>query len=153
MTAGREPGPDIHLDRAEQERWSAEAELQLRGARRDLAAGDHSLAAFRAEQSAQMSLKGLLRGIGQPGWGHDLVRLGNTVRELFGPELAPAQLDEALKRLSVHYITSRYPDAFSEGTPSAHYSHGIAEAALADAGEVSAAVGRIWDALLSGRHG
>lgn len=111
------------------------------------------MAAFRAEQAAQMSLKGLLRGIGQAGWGHDLVKLGHAVRDLFGTDLGPADLDEALKRLSVHYVASRYADAFSEGTPSDHYSRGIAEAALADAIGIIGAVAGIWDDLVGRSHG
>lgn len=100
-----------------------------------------------------MAMKALLRGIGQPGWGHDLVKRGNAVRELFGPGLVPVELDEALKRLSVHYVASRYPDTFAEGTPADHYSVGIAGSALADAEEVLDTVATVWNVLVAGSDG
>jgi HEPN domain-containing protein len=138
-----------HLDLAEYRRWSVEADLQLRGARRDGEAGDHSLASFRSEQAAQLALKAVLRGIGQPGWGHDLVMLIAAAAGRLGGDLADPDLDEAAKRLSVHYIASRYPDAFAQGTAAEHYSASIASAALADAEAITAACRRAWDALES----
>ena len=124
-----------------------EADLQMRGARRDGEAGDHSLASFRAEQAAQLALKALLRGIGQPGWGHDLVTLVAATCEQLGGDFATGQLEEAAKRLSAHYIASRYPDAFAEGTAFEHYSASIASTALADAEAIMQACRRAWNAL------
>lgn len=45
-------------------RWRAEVEVALAGALRDQQAASFTQTCFRAEQAAQLAVKGLLRGIG-----------------------------------------------------------------------------------------
>jgi HEPN domain-containing protein len=133
------------LDRPEFRRWRDEADRALTGARVQADAGLHNWACFAAEQAAQLAVKGLLHGLGQAPWGHDLVR--------FGADMAGAGLDvpdaigDALRRLSRHYIPARYPDAYPSGPPGTHYGRSDAEEAMADAASVAAFVDRVWEEL------
>ncbi|MDQ2728255.1 MAG: HEPN domain-containing protein [Actinomycetota bacterium] len=131
------------LDSEEFDRWRIEARSALRAASSQVGLGLHNWACFLAEQASQLAVKGLLAGIGQPTWGHDLVRLGDEARSAL-EDGWPGRLDPALRRLSRHYITSRYPDAVPSGTPGGHYGPEDSEQALADAGAVLGAVDRAW---------
>ncbi len=138
---GREPP----LDRDEFRRWREEAGRALEGAELQTRAGLSNWACFLAEQGAQLALKGLLHGLGRGPWGHDLVRLSEMAAEA-GLQPPPAVAD-AIRRLSRHYIPSRYPDAHSAGPPATHYGAVDAEEALRDAASVLAFVDEAWEAL------
>lgn len=134
------------LDVDEFERWSASAD-QARDAARGLAGlGHHGLACFQAEQAAQLSVKALLRGVGAPSLGHDLVALGERLALAVAGDVGP-DLRAALTRLSRHYIATRYPDAWTAGTPAQHYNAADSRDALADAGVVMSAIGDAWEQL------
>lgn len=60
------------LDGEEQARWRAEVSSALRAATSQVDLGFHNWACFLAEQASQLSVKGLLAGIGRPSWGHDI---------------------------------------------------------------------------------
>ncbi|MGH9064399.1 MAG: HEPN domain-containing protein [Acidimicrobiales bacterium] len=136
------------LDGVELTRWRSEAGVALEGAHRDRSADSHAQACFRAEQAAQLAVKGLLRGVGSTAWGHDLVVLSERLRDAVGIELWPETLDGLARRLSLHYTTSRYPDTFPEGTPSQHYGPELSDQAIADSLAVVAAVDRAWEQLI-----
>src|SRR5919204_4944936 len=106
-------------DDAEFERWRAEADRALAGARVQAEAGLHNWSCFAAEQAAQLAMKALLHGLGRGPWGHDLVRLGESAAAA-GLEI-PANEVDAMRRLGRHYIPARYPDAHASGPASAHY--------------------------------
>jgi HEPN domain-containing protein len=130
------------LDEEEFRRWREEADRALAGARLQADADLHNWACFGAEQAAQLAVKGLLHGLGQAPWGHDLVRFGQAIEEA-GIDL-PTSIADALKRLSRHYIPARYPDAHPSGPPGTHYGQGDAVQAIGDAREVIAFVDRVW---------
>lgn len=108
----------------------------------------HNWSCFLAEQAAQLSIKGLLHGIGGGAWGHDLVALGERLEKALDADL-PAPVTAALRRLSRHYIPPRYPDAHpGESAPLAHYGPSDAEEAASDADLVILHVQEVWTRLL-----
>ncbi len=134
------------LDRTEFNRWQAAAGETRRTAQTAAQGGHHNWACFLAEQAAQLSLKGLLHGIGAGAWGHDLVDLGRVLREALGE--APSEpVRTALQRLSRHYIPTRYPDAHPAGPPGDHYGSSDVEQALADLETIRRFVASSWDEL------
>ncbi|MDQ3850929.1 MAG: HEPN domain-containing protein [Actinomycetota bacterium] len=130
------------LDDAEFGRWRDEADRALHGARLQADAQLHNWACFAAEQAAQLAVKGLLHGLGRGPWGHDLVRLGQLLREAGAHP--PHDVDDALRRLGRHYIPARYPDAHALGPPGMHYGAADAREAMADASRIIAFVDRTW---------
>lgn len=124
------------FDQEEYARWWMQAQHTLASARRDASEGDYDWACFKAQQAAEYAVKGLLRGLGQPAYGHALLRL----LESFPPLglAVPEALWEAARELDPHYIPARYPDAFPAGSPFQFYSRKRAEAALEAAQRVLA---------------
>lgn len=137
--------PQAPLDNEEFDRWRAEAERALTGARVQAGAGLHNWACFAAEQAAQLAAKALLHGLGRGPWGHDLVRLGELV-EAAGIHLPPDVLD-VMRRLGRHYIPARYPDAHASGPAGAHYGPADSTEAIGDAERVLRFVDAAWRAL------
>jgi HEPN domain-containing protein len=94
-------------------------------------------------------VKGLLHGIGRGAWGHDLVALGERLREAFETEL-PDPVADALRRLSRHYIPPRYPDAHpGDSPPLAHYGPNDAQEAASDADLLIGYVDEVWNRVLT----
>ncbi|MDQ7794292.1 MAG: HEPN domain-containing protein [bacterium] len=122
------------FDREELARWSEWAAYTLASARRDLEAGDYSWASFKAQQSAEYALKGLLRGWGLPATGHSVLRLAEQLEQA-GATL-PAGLANRARTLDRHYIPPRYPDAYASGTPAEFYDRRTADDAVSAAQEV-----------------
>lgn len=136
---------EVPLDEEEYSRWRDEADRALAGARLQADAGLHNWACFAAEQAAQLAAKALLHGLGRAPWGHDLVRLSDSIGAA-GVEV-PADIADAARRLSRHYIPARYPDAHPGGSPAAHYGQSDANDALRDAERVLAFVDDAWASL------
>ncbi len=134
------------LDRIEFDRWQSAAEEAHRAAETATRAGHHSWACFLAEQSAQLSLKGLLHGVGAGAWGHDLVELGRVLSGVLGDTLSES-LRTALQRLSRHYIPTCYPNAHPAGSPGDHYGSADVEQALADLEAIRRFVVSTWGGL------
>lgn len=136
------------LDEQEFRRWREAAADALAGARTQRDARSFAWACFLAEQAAQLGVKAWLHGagLGPHAWGHDLPELGRRLAEQSAAPLA-VDVGDALKRLSRHYIASRYPDAHPGGTPGGHYSAADADQALGDAVLVLAEVDRRWEQL------
>lgn len=116
------------FDQEEYARWWGQAQHTLASARRDAQAGDFDWASFKAQQAGEYALKGLLRGLGQPAYGHALLRLMEALVEV--GVVLPEAVWEAARELDPHYIPARYPDAFPSGSPFQFYSRRRAEAAL-----------------------
>lgn len=73
------------------------------------------------------------------------MRLG---RDVVGAGIdVPAELDDALARLSRHYIPARYPDAHPGGSAASRYRPSDSAQAIADAERVLAFVDARWSAL------
>ncbi len=110
----------IVLDCYEYWRWMRQAEHTLQSIRADLDIGSYSWACFKAQQAAEFATRALLRALGRPAFGHNLVALFN---ELAG--LCPTTGGEL--RFCVGYLdkmclTPRYPDALTEGVPYERYT-------------------------------
>ena len=134
------------LDAPEFARWQHAADDALLGAEAQRDAALAQWACFLAEQSAQLALKGLLHGVGEGAWGHDLVDLGDRVAAALGAAL-PSDLVVSLRRLSRHYIPARYPDAHPSGAPGSHYGPEDAEEAITDAQRVLGSAREAWRQL------
>lgn len=131
------------LDEAEFERWYATAHDAHTNAEHQTQRGSFHWACFLAEQSAQFALKGLLHGLGEGAWGHDLPELGRQFTDA-ADERLPEEVADALTRLSRHYIAARYPDAHPSGTPAGHFRRADAEQACDDAETALRYVQDVW---------
>lgn len=131
------------LDSEEFGRWRAEADRALQAARVQASAGLHNWSCFAAEQAAQLAVKATLHGLGRAPWGHDLVRLGASLREAV-EQGWPESIDASLRKLSRHYIPARYPDAHPAGTPSVHYGPDDSTQAIKEAEGIIEAVDQLW---------
>ncbi|AWR88016.1 HEPN domain-containing protein [Meiothermus taiwanensis] len=116
------------MDLQELERWLAQARHTLTSAERDAQGGDFDWACFKAQQAGEYAIKGLLRGLGRPAYGHSIMRLLEELRA--GHVDVPEELVEAAQELDIHYIPARYPDAYPEGSPFEFYNPRRAEEAL-----------------------
>ncbi len=142
---GRDMADRVELDEEEFQRWRAEADRALEGARLQAGGGLHNWSCFAAEQAAQLAAKALLHGLGRGPWGHDLLRLGEAFREA-GVEPTDRVLDR-MRRLGRHYIPTRYPDAHASGPPAFHYGASDSSEAIQDAEAILAFVDRAWGSL------
>jgi HEPN domain-containing protein len=119
--------PERHED------WLRQARDDLDHAR--LAAREQHLewAVFAAQQAAEKACKALHLSLGSDVWGHDLTALLSALPSSHRPE--PGLLDLA-KGLDKHYIPSRDPNGFAQGTPRDHYTPRDVEQAIADASAI-----------------
>lgn len=138
-----------NLDQAEFTRWRAQATRALDTALLAETGERFEWACFLAEQAAQLAVKGVLHGLGEEAWGHDLVMLEGRAVEVLSSCWSRPTGDEAA-RLSRHYIGTRYPDAHASGEPGSHYTRADAQEALADARTLLGAVDAAWAALDGG---
>jgi len=134
------------LDTDEFRRWQHAATEARASASVQSASGFHQWACFMAEQAAQLSVKGLLHGLGAGAWGHDLVGLGRMVEAAVGSDL-PADVAAAHRRLSRYYIPTRYPDAHPGGAPGEHFGPDDATSALSDVDAIATFVVTLWEQL------
>ncbi len=132
----------VPLDEPEFERWRAAADTAFRSARAQMEAGFYGWSCFMCDQTAQFALKSLLHAAGRGEKTHDLTRLWKALSNA-GVDL-PADLEDALKRLSRHYVMPRYPDVVPEAEPAAFYGRTDADEALKDAQKVIGAVDEVW---------
>ena len=94
------------LDEQELRRWMEAALRTLDSARGDLERGDYNWACFKAQQAAELAVKGLLWGIGRPGYGHSVARLLARAGEELEAEIPEGLLDCA-KLLDKFHIPTR----------------------------------------------
>ncbi len=134
------------LDASEFTRWREAADVARRSVEVQTRAELHNWGCFLAEQAAHLAVKGLLHGVGAGGWGHDLVRLSDTIVTATG-NAVPAEVAAAARRLSRHYIPARYPDAHPSGSPLAHYGPEDSAQALADLSLMLLFVDGVWRSL------
>ncbi|KUO87265.1 MAG: DNA-binding protein [Thermoproteus sp. JCHS_4] len=108
------------LDCDEYYRWIRQAEYTLRSIDADMSSGNYSWACFKAQQTAEFSLKALLRAMGKPAFGHNLVALFGELGSHCGG--AGDRLRFCVGYLDKMYTTPRYPDALVEGAPFERYT-------------------------------
>lgn len=113
------------FDHDEYKRWLSQARHTFVSAQGDVRDTDYAWAAFKAQQAAEYAVKALLRGLGRPAFGHALQRLINELGEGI-----PEEIRNAGRLLDRHYIPTRYPDAYPEGSPHEYYDADAAEEAL-----------------------
>jgi HEPN domain-containing protein len=111
------------LDEEEYQRWMDSAKQTLDSAKVDLDSGFYNWACFKSQQSAELAVKAYLYGIGQPKAGHSIAYLLSLIE-------APQEIIEKGKYLDKLYIPTRYPDAWSSGSPSFYYTRKEAEDAI-----------------------
>lgn len=108
------------LDCTEYSRWFRHAEYTLRAVETDLSAGNYSWSCFKAQQAAEFAIKALLRALGRPAFGHNLVALSSELADYCGG--LDTRLRFCIGYLDKMYTSSRYPDAFVEGAPYERYT-------------------------------
>lgn len=116
------------LDCDEYTRWIRQAEYTLRSIDADMSSGNYSWACFKAQQTAELALKALLRAMGRPAFGHNLVALLNDLASYCGD--VGGRLRFCVGYLDKMYVTPRYPDALTEGVPYERYTREEAEEAF-----------------------
>jgi len=114
------------LDKEEFKRWIISAQRTLESAKRDYMAKDYSWACFKAQQAVEKALKALLWGIGKPQIGHALKKLVESIEEAgeAGIEIPQDILYNCIE-LSKYYISTRYPDVWSEGSPEDYFTERV----------------------------
>ena len=73
-------------------------------------------------------MKGLLRALGEPAFGHALTKLLSDLSKIGVP--VPEDIQKAGKILESEYIPSRYVDAYPSGSPYEFYDAQRAENSL-----------------------
>lgn len=116
--------PERHED------WLRQARLDLDHARLAAGAAHLEWAVFAGQQAAEKACKALHLSLGGDAWGHDLTAL---LIALPAGSRAPEALVDRARALDKHYIPSRNPNGFAQGTPRDHYTLREAEQAIADA--------------------
>ncbi|MFA4646749.1 HEPN domain-containing protein [Pyrococcus kukulkanii] len=109
---------------SEYDRWIRQAERTLKSAERDLEHKDYEWASFKAQQAAELAMKAITRALGIMLPGHSITKLLKALEE-HGIKV-PEELYNMAMELDRNYITSRYPLAYSEGSPYEYYSEEIA---------------------------
>ncbi|WP_084019824.1 HEPN domain-containing protein [Vulcanisaeta thermophila] len=108
------------VDCDEYARWIKQAEYTLKSIEADLGIGAYSWACFKAQQVAEFSLESILRALGRPAFGHNLVAFLNELVSIC-PGLT-SELRFCVGYLDKMYVTPRYPDALTEGVPYERYT-------------------------------
>ena len=129
-----------YLDEEEFNRWQAHARSTLRSAYIDKSSGFYNWACFKAQQSAEYSVKAFLRGVGSDSFGHSVSML--LKRAEFGENII-----NLAKKIDKYYIPTRYTDAWSEGLPEDYYTTEEAEDALVCSEKVISEVDEKWRSL------
>ncbi len=136
------------LDESEFQRWLRTALKNLDSARGDLERGDFNWACFKAHQAAEMALKALLHGLGLPAYGHSLSKLLQRIEEA---DLKASEENMKLaKSLDKLYVPTRYPNAWSEGSPHEYYTEEDADQAIEYAKKLIEWVVERWRQLEKG---
>lgn len=108
------------IDRDEWERYLKQSSHTLKSARGDMEDGDYDWACFKAQQAAELILKGLLRASGKLATGHSVIKL---VYEIASFDIViPMEIEVCSKELDKVYIPARYPDAYAWGAPVDYYT-------------------------------
>lgn len=131
MTGGKD------ANRVEAGRWLDQAERDLAAAESNQRAGFHEWACFLAQQAAEKALKSFLY------LGGERAVIGHSINDLLlrctAQEPGFAR-HRAAKRLDEVYISSRYPNGLTSGTPGQFYEEKDAEECRVLAREIVAFV-------------
>ena len=128
------------LNEQEYSRWVDMARRTLTSSRRDLDEGDYNWSCFKAQQSAEFALKGLLRGLGLEAHDQSLLSLLSKLPE----DLSANNILQAVKSLDKHYLPTRYTNAWAEGIPANYYTRQDARQAISYASLIIKWVEEKW---------
>lgn len=119
------------FDDNEWSRWINQARHTLKASLDDQKAGNFNWACFKAQQAAEYTAKALLRGLGDSASGRSVFKLLDKFSEK-GINV-PQAIETNARTLDIHYIPSRYPNAYPEGSPYEFYeeSHSVSAARAA----------------------
>jgi HEPN domain-containing protein len=118
------------FDAEEYRRWMNEAENTFKSAIVDKDHGFHNWSCFKCHQAAEFAIKALLYGLGSTPFGHSLTKM---VSDLKKQKINVSLILTSCKKLDLHYIPSRYPNAHPTGSPFEYHDETIAEDALKNA--------------------
>lgn len=104
--------------------WIFQAQGDLSHAHKDVADQFYDWACFSAQQAAEKAVKAVLNRLGAEPWGHSVTDLLENLPESITVE---EQMLDAARDLDTVYISSRYPDALSSGSPRTRYTRAQAE--------------------------
>lgn len=110
----------------EAERWMMQCLRDLKAAKDSSSNGNYEWACFQAQQSAEKALKALIYASGRSIWGHMVVELLDSLKDLYDVH----QLLDKARLLDRHYIPSRYPNVYESGYPGMFYDHKTAKEAI-----------------------
>jgi len=118
------------FDYEEYNRWINESENTFKSAIVDKDNEFYNWCCFKCHQAAEFALKALLYGLGMTPFGHSLTKITNDLKN---QKINVVSILNACKKLDLHYIPSRYPNAYPTGSPFEYHDVIIAEEALANA--------------------
>jgi len=121
------------IDSEEYNRWMNEAENTFKSANVDKENGFYNWCCFKCHQAAEFALKGLLYGLGLTPFGHSLTKMTNDLKN---QKINITSILTACKKLDLHYIPSRYPNAHPTGSPFEYHDENIAEEAIINARKI-----------------
>jgi HEPN domain-containing protein len=110
---------EYQFDRDEWERYLRQGNHTIKSAKSDMDEGDNDWACFKAQQAAELFLKGFLRSIGLTATGHSITKLLDLVERI---SVAPDDIRKCSLKLDKVYIPTRYPDAYAWGSPVDYYT-------------------------------
>jgi len=121
------------FDYDEYNRWLNEAENTFKSAIVDKENGFYNWCCFKCHQAAEFALKGQLYGLGLTPFGHSLTKM---INDLKNQKIEITSILTSCKKLDLHYIPSRYPNALPTGSPFEYHDKNIAEEALMNAKKI-----------------
>ncbi|MBA7645748.1 hypothetical protein ES703_53506 [subsurface metagenome] len=121
------------FDTEEYNRWMNEANNTFKSAIVDKDNGFYNWCCFKCHQAAEFAIKALLYGLGSTPFGHSLTKM---VSDLKNQKLNVSHISTSCKKLDLHYIPSRYPNAHPTGSPFEYHDENIAEDALENATKI-----------------
>lgn len=119
------------MKREEWQRYCRQSRHTLESAQRDCDEGDHAWACFKAQQAAELALKGYLRATREYVTGHSVTRL----LAMFD-EHEVDKFTKCARDLDKVYIPTRYPDVYDAGAPYEYFTKQDAEHSLRCASEI-----------------
>lgn len=121
------------FNKSEYERWILQAKYTIKATENDLKGGFYSWACFKAQQSAEFALKGLLHGIGESALGHSLLKLTEQINDC---DIEVSGIEGFSRKLDKFYIPTRYPDTHPAGIPKEYYTREDANTAISYAKKI-----------------
>ncbi|HNS19983.1 MAG TPA: HEPN domain-containing protein [Sedimentisphaerales bacterium] len=113
--------------------WFAQARRDLDHAADASEHGHFEWACFSSQQGAEKAVKAVYLRLHGESWGHSVLKL---LQGLADKVSISESLLDAARALDRHYIPTRYPNGFDQGSPGDYYTRKEAEEAIAYAGQI-----------------